>query len=171
VIWSKSAGPWSIVESEPGRGSPSCFEHGPGSALHEPAVHDLAAIYAAHFLDVGRWVRRLGANSADVEDLTQEVFIIVGRKLDMFDGQNLRGFIYRIAQRTVRDYRESMWYRRSVRSQPAIEWHFLAATEPAELLAVERLHMRRTLGSALARMSEKLRTVLILYEIDGYSGE
>ena len=94
-----------------------------GACLAGPDTRELRAsggraepsfdqVYRSCFVDVARWVRALGANPADIEDLTQEVFIIVRRKLASFDGHNLPGFLYRIAQRTVRDHRRSAWIRR-----------------------------------------------------------
>jgi hypothetical protein len=56
-------------------------------------------VYSSSFNDVARWIRALGGLPADVEDLTQEVFLVVRRKLSGFDGRNLRGWLYRIAQR------------------------------------------------------------------------
>ena len=46
-------------------------------------------IYAHWFHDVSRWVRALGGMNADLDDLTQEVFLVVRRKLSQFDGRNL----------------------------------------------------------------------------------
>src|SRR5580693_10495342 len=81
-----------------------------GSA-QDRAVHSFESVYRTWFPEVARWVRARGANEADVEDVTQEVFIIVRRKLDQFDGRNLPGFLYRITERTVRDHRRSAWIR------------------------------------------------------------
>jgi RNA polymerase sigma-70 factor (ECF subfamily) len=140
-------------------------------ATASAAAHDFAAIYATYFVDVARWVRALGANDADVEDLTQEVFIIVRRKLDTFDGRNLRGFLYRIAQRTVRDHRRSAWFRNLIRGHSAVEVRGLAARGPTGLQVLEQAERHRTVQSILARMSEKRRTTFVLFEIEGYSGE
>jgi len=66
---------------------------------------DFAAVYARWFHDVSHWARALGGPEADCEDLAQEVFLIVRRKLSDFDGRNLAGWLYRITARTVRDHR------------------------------------------------------------------
>src|SRR5688500_20167190 len=63
------------------------------------------AIYDRWFDDVVRWLYALGMPSSDTEDLAQEIFLVVRRKLDRFDGGNLAGWLYRIAQLTVRDPR------------------------------------------------------------------
>jgi RNA polymerase sigma-70 factor (ECF subfamily) len=126
-------------------------------------------IYRHCFVDVARWIRALGANDADIEDLTQEVFIIVRRKLDTFDGRNLPGFLYRIAQRTVRDHRRSAWFRNLLAKQAPLT--DLLAPESSGFQTIHERQRRRVLEAVLARMSEKRRTTFVLFEIEGYSGE
>src|SRR5579862_9403360 len=111
------------------------------------------AVYRACYVDVARWVRALGANDADVEDLTQEVFIIVRRKLAGFDGRNLPGFLYRIAQRTVRDHRHSAWFRHLLGKPTALPQ--LTSPGPNGLQLMQHQERRRVLDTILARMSEK----------------
>jgi RNA polymerase sigma-70 factor (ECF subfamily) len=132
---------------------------------------DFDTVYQAHFVEVARWVRALGANDGDIEDLTQEVFIIVRRKLGAFDGRNLRGFLYRIAQRTVRDHRRSAWFRNLIRGQSPVEPKTLASRNPTGLQLLEQEERRRAVETILSRMSEKRRSTFVLFEIEGYSGE
>ena len=65
------------------------------------------AIYDRYFDEVERWLRAMGVPSAELEDLGQEVFIVVRRKMDAFDGKNLGGWIFRITSRTARVNSES----------------------------------------------------------------
>jgi RNA polymerase sigma-70 factor (ECF subfamily) len=135
----------------------------------ERATPSFDHVYRSRFDDVARWVRALGATPADIEDLTQEVFIIVRRKLASFDGLNLPGFLYRITQRTVRDHRRSAWVRRLLgRRAPLAD---LAAREPSALQVLHERERQRVVEGILAEMSEKRRTTFVLFEIEGYSGE
>ncbi|HZU84996.1 MAG TPA: RNA polymerase sigma factor [Polyangiaceae bacterium] len=137
--------------------------------LDERAPLSFDSVYRQCFVDVARWVRALGANDADVEDLTQEVFIIVRRKLPGFDGRNLHGFLYRIAQRTVRDHRRSAWFRNLLgRRSPLPD---LSSPAPSGLQLIQDKERRRVLEAILSRMSEKRRIAFVLFEIEGYSGE
>ena len=129
-------------------------------------------VYARWFHEVSRWARAFGGLDADLDDLTQEVFLVVRRKLSGFDGKNLNGWLYRIAQRTVRDYRRRAWFRNllprkteriSEREQPS------STRDPAELF--EQREAERFLVRILDRMSEARRASFILFEIEGYSGE
>lgn len=129
-------------------------------------------VYATSFNDVARWIRALGGLSADVEDLTQEVFMVVRRKLSAFDGRNLRGWLYRIAQRTVRDYRRRAWFRRVFLGGGGTPEHYDTAStdaDPSQLF--ERKEAEGLLHALLAKMSEVRRTTFILFEVEGYSGE
>lgn len=139
---------------------------------HEGSALTFEQVYASSFNDVARWIRALGGLPADVEDLTQEVFLVVRRKLSGFDGRNLRGWLYRIAQRTVRDYRRRAWFRRVFLGGGNAPDHYdTAATEsdPSDLF--ERKEAEGLLRGLLGQMSEVRRTTFILFEIEGYSGE
>jgi RNA polymerase sigma-70 factor (ECF subfamily) len=127
-------------------------------------------VYRTWYSHVARWVRARGANDADVEDLTQEVFIIVRRKLGQFDGRNLPGFLFRITERTVRDHRRSSWIKNLLGNRAALLPE-LPAHEVDTLEAIEMRERRRALDAVLAKMSEKRRTTFILFEVEGYSGE
>ena len=61
---------------------------GPGLAV------DFRAFYDAWFDDVSRWIRALGGLDADRDDIVQEVFLVVRRRLQAFDGANLAGWLY-----------------------------------------------------------------------------
>jgi RNA polymerase sigma-70 factor (ECF subfamily) len=138
-------------------------------ATPERAAFSFETVYRTWFSDVARWVRARGANDADVEDLTQEVFIIVRRKLAQFDGRNLPGFLYRITERTVRDHRRSTWIRSLFRSPSPLPE--IASTGVDGVQEIQQKERRRALDTLLAKMTEKRRTTFVLFEIEGYSGE
>jgi RNA polymerase sigma-70 factor, ECF subfamily len=135
-----------------------------------PAL-ELDAVYATWFPSVYRWVRAQVGPHADFEDITQDVFVVVQRKLAGFDGQNLAGWLYRITQRTVSDYRRRSWFRNLFQRPREIafdEIHTSAANQ-SELL--ERSEEQRRFYRVVARMNKKWRDAFVLFEIDGYSGD
>ena len=158
-------------------------EHGTGSETRArlPAVDgagakpgkdlDFARLYDLWWGDVARWARALGGPSADVDDLAQEVFVVVNRKLARFDGRDTRSWLYRITARTVSDYRRRAWFRRVVLRARDVALESLPEQRgtPAELL--ERKEREQLVYRLLERMSEKRRTAFVLFEIEGYSGE
>jgi RNA polymerase sigma-70 factor (ECF subfamily) len=131
----------------------------------------LAAVYHAYFHQVERWARALGGPQADLEDIAQEVFVVVGRQLHRFDGHNLPGWLYRITVRTVSDQRRRAWFRRLFRgaSPPHLDRLPAEGADPSEQL--ERREAERRLYRILDRLSEKRRRAFILFEIEGRTGE
>jgi RNA polymerase sigma-70 factor (ECF subfamily) len=127
-------------------------------------------VYIDHFQHVSRWARALGGMDADLDDLAQDVFLVVRRKLSTFDGPSMPAWLYGITRKTVSDYRRRAWFRRlftgvnrSLESEP----HDLAqAAQPFERWEAQRIMQR-----VLARMSEVRRSAFMLFEIEGYSGE
>lgn len=132
---------------------------------------DFASVYQAHFHDVERWLRAMGIPESDREDIVQEVFLVVRRKLGAFDGRNLAGWLFRIASLTASDHRRRAWFknlfhRREDRDLESFAW---SGADPAENL--ERRQAEQQLYRILAGMSEKRRTAFVFYEIECLSGE
>lgn len=125
-------------------------------------------IYRARFEHVHRWVSYLGGAPAEAEDLTQKVFLVVLRKLPHFDGQNLDGFLFGITRRIVKGHRRLAWFRRWLQGDDATEIDMFASAEEGVEGALGR---KREVEWVLSRMSEKLRTALILSEVEEYTAE
>jgi RNA polymerase sigma-70 factor, ECF subfamily len=132
---------------------------------------DFATIYATWFHDVSRWCRAFGCPDADLDDLTQDVFVVVQRTLPRFDGRNLPGWLYRITSRAVRDHRRKSWFRNLFLRPRDVVLDQLehGSASPAELF--EQKRAGELLDRLLATLSEKRRLVFVLFEIEGYSGE
>lgn len=138
-------------------------------AVVPPAPLDFRAIYERWFDEVSRWIRAMGGPDADREDLVQDVFLVVHRRLPDFDGQNVAGWLYRIARHRVRDFRRLLWVKHMFRSVPLPESLPKGGASPAD--SVETNELRRTLERLLGKLNESERAALVLFEIDGYNGE
>jgi RNA polymerase sigma-70 factor (ECF subfamily) len=155
--------PLAIVKSQPE--GPTARERAHGSSL------DFAALYDAWFDHVARFLKVLGAPEADHEDLAQEVFLVVRRRLVDFDGQNVAGWLYQIARRQVLRYRRLRWVKRvftAAAQRPLEELPQLGSSPLATLETKEKTEL---LWHLLLKMSEKRRVVFALYEVEGYGGE
>jgi len=145
---------------------------GPGGARpRDDGEGRFSEIYERWFDDVVRWLYALGVPSSDSEDLAQEIFLVVRRKLDRFDGGNLAGWLYRISQLTVRDHRRRAWFKNLTVRRRDVDVVRAGLTSPSPAARYEEEENRRFVQTLVARMSEKLRTAFILFEIEGYSGE
>jgi len=141
------------------------------AALGTDARTQFRAIYDAWFDDVSRWIRALGGMEADRDDIVQEVFLVVRRRLKDFDGNNLAGWLFRITSRQVRDFRRRAWvkhiFTRRRGQEPDVLPH--GGVNPA--MALERKEEQRVLQMLLAKMAEARRIAFVLFEIEGLSGD
>jgi len=135
-----------------------------------PGPLEFRAIYEQWFDEVARWIRAMGGPQADREDLVQDVFLVVHRRLPDFDGQNLPGWLYQIARHRVRDFRRLTWVRRVLFGKvPLSENLPVSGASPSD--GAETNEKRELLERLLTKLNEHERAALVLFEIDGYSGE
>lgn len=152
-LWPVESAEKGVVEAPP-----------PGSGL------EFRAIYERWFSEVSRWIRAMGGPEAEREDLVQDVFLIVHRRLPDFDGQNVAGWLYQIARHRVRDFRRLLWVKHLwFGSVPLSESLSKGGASPADSL--ETNEKRALLERLLCKLNESERAALVLFEIDGYSGE
>jgi RNA polymerase sigma-70 factor, ECF subfamily len=125
---------------------------------------EFPALFSRHAPFVWRVLRRHGVRESDVEDACQEVFVVVLRRLEDFDGSaGVRTWLYAIARRVAARFRGRAHTRREVSMGPPAE-----ATVPAQAeQRAEQSELARAIAGALANLSEDKREVFELYEIDG----
>jgi RNA polymerase sigma-70 factor (ECF subfamily) len=131
----------------------------------------LAQIYDQSFDNVFRWVRALGCPEADIEDVTQEVFLVVRRKLSSFNGDNLPAWLYQIASLMVRDHRRRAWFRRFFRGDHEETLQSIASSAPSQYELLDTQRKRQLVYEIVRDMNAKWRAAFVLFEIEGYSGE
>ena len=125
------------------------------------------AIYQSHVQTVARWVARLGGPGVDVEDITQEVFLIVNRRLSEFRRDSrLSTWLFSITAKIVANDRRRRRIRRWwVRLTPHAEEGAMVTTDtPLERL--ERRERRTQFYQALDALNERQRRVLVLFELE-----
>ncbi len=129
---------------------------------------DVAGVYAAHSDFVWRSLQHLGVRGADLEDLMQEVFVVVHRKLDGFDGlSRITTWLFGICMRVVARHRRRAYFRFERQEAEVPE---RADTHTPEERAVT--HERTALlERALGRLSLEQRAVFVLFEIEGHRSE
>lgn len=134
-------------------------------------VLEFDAVYENSFEHVCRWLRAHGIPASDREDVAQEVFLVVQKKLPTFDGRHLAAWLYKITKHTASDHRRRAWFKNIFRKQSDFVWD--AAVDRAaspETRAISRDALR-IVNAALLQMDEERRTAFVLFEIEGYSGE
>ncbi len=154
------------------RGKP--IDEMPKTRPAQPQPVELAAIFAAHHQRVATWVRVLGGPGIEVDDAVQEVFLIAHRRLRWFRlPKGLTVWLYRVTENVVLRQRRRLHRYRSVL---AAAEHDLAGigipSEPVETASEEG--EKATLDliyQVLDRMSERGRTLIILFELEEMSGQ
>lgn len=132
---------------------------------------DFAAVYQAWFRPVHRWIRALGGPGLEAEDLAQEVFIVVRRKLAGFDGRNLAGWLYRIAQLTVRDHRRRSWFRNMFRRVRDVSLEDVAAVADGCDERLARKQQAARLYRLVDQLDPRWRETFLLFEVGGLTGD
>jgi len=135
----------------------------------ESAPLDFVAIYRENFPRVVRWARFFGGNRTDVEDVAQEVFLTVRRKLPEFDGRNLSGWLYQLTRSATRGQRRLAWARRVFFLEDQTEDPLSHHGSPEEEATTRQ---QAALASRLVeQLAEPKRVALLLHELEGWSGE
>jgi RNA polymerase sigma-70 factor, ECF subfamily len=134
---------------------------------------DLDEVYRTHAARVARWVGHLGGPNADVDDLVHEIFLVADRRLPDFRGDaKLTTWLYRITERVVRGRRRNERIRRWLAQvRRADVQRALSPTQLTPIEELERRHNVDTVYRILNRLPDKYREVLILFELEGASGE
>ncbi|MBI4470158.1 MAG: RNA polymerase sigma factor [Acidobacteria bacterium] len=133
------------------------------------AEQSFEALYDQHKRRVYSLCLRMLGNSTDAEDLTQEVFLQVYRKLDSFRGESsFSTWLHRLTVNTV-----LMHFRRQrSRQEEAMEDEDLqriiqsksTSGSPNERSLINRI----ALNDAIAQLPSGYRKVLLLHDVEGY---
>jgi len=112
-----------------------------------------------------RVLRHFGVRDADLEDVCQEVFVTVHRKLESFEGRSsVRTWLYRICQNAASDHLRRAHVQREIAVDvTAPENAHLAGSDPGE----PNIEARSMVEFLLGRLDEQKRHVFVLYEIEG----
>ena len=139
-------------------------ERAPGPAEVVPArVPDIRTVFDAHGAFVWRSLRRLGVHDANIDDVAQDVFLVVHRRLADYDGRSgMRAWLYGISARKASEHRRRAWVRRE-RAVEVPPDEGAPAPQHAEL---ERREARAALDAILAGLDDKKREVFVLFELE-----
>src|SRR4030042_1740590 len=142
----------------------SSFKRGDKSAFEEIVLRYQNRIYNLCIYMLG--------NIHEAEDVAQDTFIKAYQNLNKFKpDSSLHTWLYRIAVNTCIDYKRKPFFESLFKSSK--EGDEFVADHPSYSPSPERLYESEQIGKAihlaLGRLSEKLRTVIVLKEIEGLS--
>ncbi len=132
-------------------------------------------LYEQHAPVVFRVAFRLLGNRLDAEDVTQEVFVTLYRRLGTFDFRSsFQTWCYRITVNTCYDkmrkqHRRAAYQAGYVEDGDGVPETVQAGRQPEPVRQVLLQDLQRYIEQALARLHPNLRTALVLKEIEELS--
>lgn len=132
----------------------------------EARARSFRMLYDAHVDFVWRNLRRLGVYEADVEDRTQEVFVVAHKRFDQFEdrGHGPRAWLFQIVLRVASDARRHR--RRHPEDPDGGDAMGRAAVDAPQADAILRREALSRLDAALEKIEVGRRAVLVLHEIE-----
>lgn len=128
----------------------------------------MGEVYREHFAFVWGLIRRLGVHDRDLEDVTQDVFIVVHRRLPHFEGRaSIRTWLYAIAVRVAANYRRKR--QRAPQASDSMTRRLVAPESANPELHTLRTEAAELLDRLLSKLDDKKRAVFVLAEIEGLS--
>jgi RNA polymerase sigma-70 factor (ECF subfamily) len=135
----------------------------------DAASGGVSQIHAEHASFVWLTLQRFGVPPADVEDLLQEVFVVVHRRLSSFDGSSkMTSWLFGICIRVAAAHRRRAHFRRE-RCVAELPDPLSDAQTPEERAVLKEAEGR--LEAVLDRMDLEERAIFVMYEIDELSCE
>jgi RNA polymerase sigma-70 factor, ECF subfamily len=126
---------------------------------------ELRALFEAHYASIWRLLRRLGVQQARLDDAAQEVFWVAARRLASIEAGREHAFLYGVALRVAAGEARKQSARlpfASLDEAPAV-----ADESASPEAALADRQARALLDVALERMPVDLRTVFVLFELEG----
>ena len=129
---------------------------------------DFNTVYRSYGRVVARWAARLGGPSVAVDDLVQEVFLVVSRRLGGFRGDaELTTWLFRITQQTVRNARRHRRRWSWISHLTKRVENSVPADRPSPLENSERNETIAEFYRLLDTLPEKYREAIVLHELEG----
>jgi RNA polymerase sigma-70 factor (ECF subfamily) len=136
----------------------------PVPAAPEPAL-EVRTIYREHGRFVWLSLQRLGIQAADLDDIAQDVFMIVHRRLDTFDGRaRISTWLFGICMRVAANYRRRRRWTREVLAGGFEDERPAALVGADEVLA--RREQREIAERALNRLEVAKRATFVMFELE-----
>jgi len=126
------------------------------------------SVYDTWFGKVRQWTKVLAGDSCDADDLAQNVFLIVHRRLPEFDGENLQGWLYTITANQVRDHRRLAWNRGRLNDSEGV-CEAMESIFPTPSGARETGEQIEALADIATRLKAGPRAAFLLFALGQYT--
>jgi RNA polymerase sigma-70 factor (ECF subfamily) len=135
-----------------------------GTGQPNQTAVDFPRLYKEEFAFIWRLLRRLGVLERDLPDIAHDLFVVVFRRLPLYDrSRPVRPWLFGIAFRVVSDYRKSARFRREILGSPPD----LADQAPAADERVAAEQARAMVIRVLDKLDLDRRAVLVMHDLEG----
>jgi len=155
------AGTLGVLESE----SPESSGARAAPALSRADATRFRTMVDSNFDFIWRSLRGLGVPASSIDDAAQQVFWTASQKLSTIAVGSERSFLFATARGIASNARRSQHRSRELLDDEAIASHVDRAPDPEQVAASREA--RRLLDRILDGLSEDLRAVFLLYELEG----
>jgi RNA polymerase sigma-70 factor (ECF subfamily) len=131
-------------------------------------------LYDDHVHFLWRSARRLGVDELGADDVVQQTFLVVHRRLAEFEGRSSpRTWLFSILLRVVHDHRRTLRRKSPHVFQPDVDLDALAAPESSASPddALRRAEASRTIDMLLEELDPDKRVVFVLAELEEMSAD
>ena len=136
------------------------------------ASFDFDTIYRQYGRTVARWAARLGGPHISVEDIVQDIFLVVSRRLSGFRGEaKLSTWLFTITDQTIRNWRRRERWRRFVSRLTRRIEETTNTIQPNPIEEIERHQAAERFYRILDEMPHSHRNLLVLFEIEAQSAD
>jgi RNA polymerase sigma-70 factor, ECF subfamily len=156
------------------RGIPDAIPRITEPAQGDETRLDVTTVHKRHGEFVWRTLHRMGVRAPHVEDVYQEVFLVVHRRLHTFAGQcAITTWLYEICFRVAAGYRRKAHFKRE---ELVPDWSEMdgqlsspAAASPERQLQTAR--QAKQLEQLLDQLPLEYRVVFVMFELEGMTSE
>ena len=142
-----------------------------GAREDEPRL-SVKEVHQRHGEFVWRTLHRMGVRAPHVEDVYQEVFLVVHRRLSSFTGESaITTWLYEICFRVAAGYRRKAHFRREELVPDWSQFDSLTARTPSPEQELATRRQAKQLERILDAMPLEYRVVFVMFEIEGMSSE
>ncbi|MEM6996950.1 MAG: RNA polymerase sigma factor [Myxococcota bacterium] len=134
-------------------------------SVSSPDLPPFESLFMANHAYVCRSLSYMGVSSANIDDLAQEVFLVLHRRLADFDpSRDLRSWLFGVARRVAQTHR-----RGAARAERKLAVVPPAVPAPAPDDVLSRSEEVAMVDRFVAGLPDKLRDVFVLSEIEGHA--
>lgn len=132
----------------------------------------VAEVHARHGEFIWKTLYRMGVRSPHLEDVYQEVFLVVHRRLDSYAGHcAITTWLFEVCFRVTAGYRRRAHFRREHLVPDAASVAYVPAPTPTPEREFEKRQAADRLQDVLASLNVEQRVVFTMFELEGLTCE